>query len=117
MVPGTTFTKECGCGRFHTAEQWNALRLIGYQPAGERMLLELRDCLCHSTIAIEVPLVTPGEDVGIACCRRCGRCEELSVWRGLAVCEACRYYLVTWAQNTEAQARAHVRRAAQRRVA
>jgi len=112
-----SFPKTCGCGLTHGPHGWRSLRLVGYQPAGAGTLLELRDCLCRSTLAIEVALVAPGEDIGIACCRRCGRCEHLSTWRGLAVCEECRFALVMWSQNAEMQARGHARRADQRRVA
>lgn len=50
--------KRCGCcGRRYTAETWSRLKLLGNQPAGEEngvhYELELRDCYCASTIAIE----------------------------------------------------------------
>lgn len=45
----------CACGRSYTYETWHALRLVGTQPALEDVPeLELRDCLCGSTIGREV---------------------------------------------------------------
>lgn len=45
--------KVCSCcGMTHTAEQWDALPLVGVQryPWGE--VHELRNCACHSTLAL-----------------------------------------------------------------
>lgn len=49
------FPKRCACGRTYDAETWKALRYVGAMPDGAGGALELRDCVCHSTIAIEVP--------------------------------------------------------------
>lgn len=52
----------CGCGRAYDAEQWKALRLAGHAPQYNEdgtehatLRLELRNCVCGSTRAIEVP--------------------------------------------------------------
>lgn len=61
IVPGQ-FPKSCGCGRSHTAEQWAALPLApkgGVYRVDGRPELELRNCACHSTLAVDVvPVVT-----------------------------------------------------------
>ena len=44
----------CSCGCAYTADQWNALPLVGDQPDGEGGVLELRNCTCTSTIAAQV---------------------------------------------------------------
>ena len=41
------------CGRAHDSDTWAALHFVGVQP-GEPDL-ELRNCLCGSTLALEVP--------------------------------------------------------------
>lgn len=57
--------KQCGCKRTFTQEQWRCLQLVGYCGAfkalGERYAVELRNCICASTIGIEVklPMATP----------------------------------------------------------
>jgi hypothetical protein len=43
--------KVCGCGAAYSSTDWQALSLRGVQ-AGE---LELRDCLCGSTLAVPLP--------------------------------------------------------------
>lgn len=54
----TPWVKVCPCcGAGHTATEWNALHFVGYQPDPEEPTLELRNCLCGSTIC--VTLVTP----------------------------------------------------------
>jgi hypothetical protein len=40
------------CGRAHDAEKWQALHLVGIQESEPD--LELRNCLCGSTLALEV---------------------------------------------------------------
>lgn len=52
--------KVCSCGAEHTAHSWAALELVGRQfvPAdseGPAETIELRNCYCNSTIAVEVP--------------------------------------------------------------
>lgn len=53
-----TYFKQCSCGKKYTKEQWDALPFVGVWP---RMIdglvlshddLELRTCLCGSTIAV-----------------------------------------------------------------
>lgn len=56
--------KKCGCGNTFTQAQWKKLEHKGYlhTPAdevGPEELLELRNCPCHSTLAVEVPVDTP----------------------------------------------------------
>lgn len=49
--------KTCGCGRVHDAAGWAALDLAGsgLMDDGEGGFLELRNCACGSTLAIEAP--------------------------------------------------------------
>lgn len=47
--------RRCGCGREHTRPGWCALDFVGYQPGAEGRVLEMRNCLCGSTITIDVP--------------------------------------------------------------
>lgn len=52
-APGT-WPKRCGCGVVHWSTSWETLKLVGtasYEP-GE--LLELRNCGCGSTLAIQI---------------------------------------------------------------
>jgi len=42
----------CKCGRAHIPIDWVMLDYIGTQPDGDGGLLELRNCLCGSTISI-----------------------------------------------------------------
>jgi hypothetical protein len=54
--------KVCSCGARYTAAEWQALPLCGYwyTPAddtGPEVNLELRQCTCQSTIAVELPPV------------------------------------------------------------
>lgn len=44
----------CGCGRAWYAGEWTALSLVGYQDDGDGGRLELRNCTCSSTLAVEV---------------------------------------------------------------
>jgi hypothetical protein len=47
--------KQCpGCGAVHTHTEWCRLPFVGHQPDYEGGLLELRNCTCESTIAIQV---------------------------------------------------------------
>jgi hypothetical protein len=47
------FPKKCSCGRSHTRAEWDALPLCGVMELipGER--LEMRNCPCRSTIAVD----------------------------------------------------------------
>lgn len=42
--------KRCGCGRVYTLAQWLELRLV----AANWERLEMRDCVCGSTIAVRL---------------------------------------------------------------
>lgn len=46
--------KVCLCGVSYSAESWATLRRVGIQDDGEGGELELRDCTCSSTIAIQL---------------------------------------------------------------
>lgn len=52
--------KTCACGRVYPPSLWRALPLVGYCAAGldgdDTRGLELRNCLCGSTLAVEVTL-------------------------------------------------------------
>ena len=55
--------KTCSCGRHHDAAAWRGLPFVGVQAmGGERV--ELRNCQCRSTIAVELG---PDESVCIGC--------------------------------------------------
>jgi hypothetical protein len=47
--------KRCACGVGHTADGWRRLRLLGVQDLGDGERAELRNCICGSTLAIELP--------------------------------------------------------------
>ncbi len=48
--------KVCGCGRIYTAAAWAALDVVGTMPSEEPTFdLDMRNCPCGSTIAIQVP--------------------------------------------------------------
>lgn len=58
-APSGAIVKQCKCGESYDAEAWKALPLCGYVGAyegerGEMRAVELRHCLCLSTIAIDV---------------------------------------------------------------
>lgn len=54
--------KQCGCGREYTRGQWLALHLCGRMHVpGSGIALELRNCVCGSSIAVECDDV-PGDD-------------------------------------------------------
>lgn len=44
--------KKCKCGHAYTRETWGALDYAGEQPAEDGEVLELRNCVCGSTLAI-----------------------------------------------------------------
>jgi CheY-like chemotaxis protein len=50
----TAIVKQCGCGREYTRDRWLALDLCGriHIPGG-RIALELRNCVCGSSIAVQ----------------------------------------------------------------
>ena len=45
--------KKCRCGQCWTAESWAALFFVGYADGGEDGELELRNCVCGSTLAVQ----------------------------------------------------------------
>lgn len=53
------FPKGCRCGAIYWREQWAGLPLRGRQEcaddAGEPYALELRNCVCGSTLAVVAP--------------------------------------------------------------
>lgn len=52
--------KRCSCGAAYSAETWAMLHFVGLQDDGDGGELELRDCRCASTLAIELPPVPGG---------------------------------------------------------
>lgn len=46
--------KQCACGAVHTHTEWIRLPFVGHQPDYVGGLLELRNCGCGSTIAVQV---------------------------------------------------------------
>lgn len=53
-IPAPPPIKVCGCEREYTAADWRCLPLVGRQDDGDGGYLELRNCVCRSTIAVEV---------------------------------------------------------------
>lgn len=54
--------KRCSCGREYDRSWWDLLPLVGYVGAAsgdESQVLELRQCGCGSTLALDVPRPTP----------------------------------------------------------
>lgn len=47
--------KVCGCGAVYDATSWRALPYVGVQRLDDEPDLELRNCVCGSTIAVPVP--------------------------------------------------------------
>lgn len=47
-------SKQCGCGANHDPFAWSRLPFVGVM-ADEEETIELRNCACGSTLAIEVP--------------------------------------------------------------
>lgn len=49
------FPKSCACGRSHSKSEWPRLQLVGVQKGIDDLpRLELRNCSCESTIAVEI---------------------------------------------------------------
>lgn len=46
------FPKRCKCGRKYTVAQWKKLQLVGTQGDEPGYILELRNCVCKSTLAV-----------------------------------------------------------------
>lgn len=53
-APPMPIVKQCRCSAVYTHEEWDALELCGHMPDGDGGMLELRHCVCLSTIAIQV---------------------------------------------------------------
>jgi hypothetical protein len=45
--------KQCACGAVYTADEWTSLEYVGPMDDGDDGELELRQCDCNSTIAIQ----------------------------------------------------------------
>ena len=48
--------KTCGCGRSYTRAEWEKLHFVGVQETESsrtRYRLEMRNCICRSTIGVE----------------------------------------------------------------
>lgn len=61
-----SWPKRCGCGREICEGEWSDLPLVGYvdvpeDEEGPAERIELRNCSCTSTIAIEVPVAGPSK--------------------------------------------------------
>ena len=52
-LPPPPAPKQCGCGLSHDAAAWRALPFVGFM-LDEAETIELRNCACGSTLAIEV---------------------------------------------------------------
>ena len=52
--PRGVWPKTCGCGRTWTREQWRDLPFVARTPDHEGGLLEMRTCMCRSTLAVHV---------------------------------------------------------------
>lgn len=48
-----SWPKTCRCGESWSRERWAALGLVGYTDGGEDGELELRNCDCGSTLAVQ----------------------------------------------------------------
>lgn len=53
-----TFPKSCACGRVHSRDAWVALPNRKVWHVDETLTMELRDCTCGSTLAIEITLAS-----------------------------------------------------------
>jgi len=47
------YIKECACGRVFTADEWGLLEYVG-EIVDDVESLELRNCICGSTLAVEL---------------------------------------------------------------
>jgi hypothetical protein len=52
--------KRCACGATYTRKQWRDLPRVGEQYGNGNAVLELRNCKCGSTLAVEI---TRGSDL------------------------------------------------------
>lgn len=62
--PAARVVKACRCGATYTMSQWIWLRYVGLQEDGNGGLLELRDCRCKKTLALQLRGVSPRASVG-----------------------------------------------------
>ena len=44
--------KQCACGAVYTPGEWLSLKYVGQMDDGDGGWLELRNCVCGSTIAV-----------------------------------------------------------------
>ena len=58
MNAAMAIVKRCGCGREYDRSWWDLLQLVGYfgpVSPDDSHVVELRNCRCESTLAIEIP--------------------------------------------------------------
>jgi len=60
-----TIVKKCTCGAAYSVVQWEELVHVGIQPGDGDRRLDMRQCVCRTTLAREMP-----EDVSVCVC--CG---------------------------------------------
>ena len=53
MSPEDPWPKSCGCGETWSEAEWAELPLVGHYLAGRDGWIELRTCVCGSTMVIE----------------------------------------------------------------
>jgi hypothetical protein len=46
--------KRCACGAVYSREKWMELPLVGRLNAAENDHLEIRNCVCGSSLAVEI---------------------------------------------------------------
>lgn len=46
--------KKCACGAEHTRDGWRKLAFVGRLPSCGEDALEIRNCVCGSSIAVEI---------------------------------------------------------------
>jgi len=87
----------CSCGKVFSREQWGRLQFVGYLRVELEPVLELRNCSCRSTCAVEVhgPLLVGEAILPMLTARRhhWERFVEIPGWRGRVTAKA---YVNTW---------------------
>jgi hypothetical protein len=53
MVERASWPKSCRCGATWSEPEWRELPFVGYAENGDGGELELRNCTCGSTIAVQ----------------------------------------------------------------
>lgn len=48
------FLKRCACGAVYDLKGWRALAKQGYVNCGDGEFLEMRGCVCRSSICVEI---------------------------------------------------------------